>query len=223
MAIIYLVRHGQASFGADDYDKLSDAGWQQARWLGEYFAQRGVQFSAVVRGSLRRHDETMQGILQGMGQASLQPQVEAGLNEFDSAPILQAKLGATNLQTLAHDKRAYFQILRNALLEWSAHQLLPQGEHSYAVFRARVLAALDTVCANPAPAPVLVVSSGGPISTIVGHLLQVPREVTIDLNLQTRNASFAELAYNASSRRVISFNNIPHLDTQARAAHITYA
>ncbi len=223
MAILYLVRHGQASFGADDYDKLSEAGWQQARWLGEYFAQRGLQFSHTIRGSLRRHDETLQGIVDGMGSPTMPLTVVPGLNEFDSAPILQAKLGHVELKSLAHDKRAYFQVLRNALLEWAEHKLIPEGEHSYAVFRARVLEALDTVCAMPSKEPVLVVSSGGPISTILGHLLQVPRAITIDLNLQTRNASFAELAYNASSRRVVSFNNIPHLDTQERAGLITYA
>ena len=44
MAELVLIRHGQASFGADDYDKLSDMGWRQSRWLGEYFAERGVGY-----------------------------------------------------------------------------------------------------------------------------------------------------------------------------------
>ncbi|HBD39143.1 MAG TPA: histidine phosphatase family protein, partial [Cupriavidus sp.] len=52
MATLFLVRHGQASFGAANYDCLSDTGRQQSRWLGEYFRDRGVQFRRVVAGTL---------------------------------------------------------------------------------------------------------------------------------------------------------------------------
>jgi broad specificity phosphatase PhoE len=231
MTILYLVRHGQASFGADDYDKLSDLGWQQARWLGDYFAQRGVRFGKVVRGSLRRHDETLQGILEsytaGGGASTPSTQELPGLNEYDTEPVLHAKLGDAaskhQQKALAQDKRQYFQVLREALREWSDGSLIPHGEGSYAAFRARVLHAFDQACTDPGALPVLVVSSGGPISNIVGQLLQVPNSVTIDLNLQTRNASFAEIAFNSKSRRIMSFNSIPHLDHPERLDKVTYA
>ena len=61
MGTLYLVRHGQASFGADNYDQLSPLGWQQSRRLGQYFKERGYQFEAVITGTLQRHDETWQG------------------------------------------------------------------------------------------------------------------------------------------------------------------
>ncbi|HEX5612745.1 MAG TPA: phosphoglycerate mutase family protein, partial [Burkholderiales bacterium] len=48
MAELYLVRHAQASFGTEDYDRLSELGRRQARWLGEYFAERGMRFDRVV-------------------------------------------------------------------------------------------------------------------------------------------------------------------------------
>ena len=70
MAELVLVRHGQASFGADDYDKLSELGWRQSRWLGEHFARRGAAFDLVVRGSLRRHAETWVGMAEGLGVAA---------------------------------------------------------------------------------------------------------------------------------------------------------
>jgi broad specificity phosphatase PhoE len=47
MGNIYLVRHGQASFGAENYDQLSTLGQQQSQRLGEYFAQKGIQFEAA--------------------------------------------------------------------------------------------------------------------------------------------------------------------------------
>ena len=67
MSEIYFVRHGQASLGARNYDQLSPLGWEQARWLGEYFRDRGLEFDRVVIGDMRRHRETLEGISAGMG------------------------------------------------------------------------------------------------------------------------------------------------------------
>ena len=50
-----MVRHAQASFGTDDYDRLSELGHRQSRWLGEYLAERQLTFARVVTGTLRRH------------------------------------------------------------------------------------------------------------------------------------------------------------------------
>ena len=66
MGTLYLIRHGQASFGADDYDQLSELGMRQAVRLGEWFHGKGVQFSAVMTGSLKRHVQTLEGIAKGM-------------------------------------------------------------------------------------------------------------------------------------------------------------
>ena len=68
MGTLYLVRHGQASFGADDYDQLSELGQRQSRRLGAYFQERGLTFEAVITGSLKRQQQTWRGIAQGMGQ-----------------------------------------------------------------------------------------------------------------------------------------------------------
>ena len=51
---IVLVRHGQASFGADDYDRLSALGTEQARLLGQWWARLGAAPGTVMRGSLRQ-------------------------------------------------------------------------------------------------------------------------------------------------------------------------
>ena len=83
MGTLYLVRHGQASFGADDYDVLSPRGHEQAVRLGEYWRGRGMAFDAVMTGTLRRHTETLLGIAQGL---QTMPEVTRwpGLNEYDS-------------------------------------------------------------------------------------------------------------------------------------------
>ena len=69
MGTLYLVRHGQASFGADDYDQLSPLGRQQAVRLGEYLRPKlqGQAIEAVMMGSLKRHRQTWEGIAEGAG------------------------------------------------------------------------------------------------------------------------------------------------------------
>src|SRR5690349_9546060 len=116
MAELVLVRHGQASFGADDYDKLSELGWRQSRWLGEYFAERGAAFDRVIRGSMRRHDETLRGIGAGMGRA-LEGIVDARLDEYDSHSLLRAHLKGGAMPK-SDDRRAHFRILREAMYLW---------------------------------------------------------------------------------------------------------
>ena len=83
MGILYLVRHGQASFGANDYDVLSSTGREQSVRLGEYFKYKGVSFDAALTGSLNRQIQTFAGICQGM-DTTLDALSWPGLNEYDS-------------------------------------------------------------------------------------------------------------------------------------------
>jgi phosphohistidine phosphatase SixA len=89
---IYLVRHGQASLGAADYDNLSERGEQQALRLGEYFASRGITFDAAYGGTLKRHAQTYNGITRGMNASQAMPDMalRAGLNEYDSEAVIGA-------------------------------------------------------------------------------------------------------------------------------------
>src|SRR5262245_56412027 len=97
MAELVLVRHGQASFGADDYDKLSELGWRQSRWLGEHFASKGTAFDLILRGSLRRHAETLAGIAEGMA-LELPAREDERLNEYQADILLRAHTGKQEFQ-----------------------------------------------------------------------------------------------------------------------------
>lgn len=97
MSTLFLVRHGQASFGADDYDKLSPVGHQQAHLLGRYFADRGVRPVRVMTGTLRRQRETWAGIAAGLATAGIDtppPLVRNSLDEYDAERILAAQAAA---------------------------------------------------------------------------------------------------------------------------------
>ena len=224
MAELVLVRHGQASFGADDYDRLSELGWRQSRWLGEYFAERGTAFDRVMRGSLRRHAETLAGIAEGMGQA-LDGAEDARLDEYDSNALLNAHLKG-NPMPEGGDRRKHFRILREAMYAWTDGALIGKpGAHPhepFADFRGRVLAALADARKGAAKR-VLVVSSGGPISTMLADVLGMPLRGVVDLNLQTRNTGITELQSGASRIHCVSFNNVPHLDRPDRAGALTYS
>src|SRR5580692_4441298 len=95
MGSIYLVRHAQASFGSDDYDRLTANGFTQARLLGAYFGVRNIRFDAVYTGTLRRHAETVQGMTEGHRTAGEWPLAERvpALDEYNSEAIVAAFTG----------------------------------------------------------------------------------------------------------------------------------
>lgn len=223
MGTLYLVRHGQASFGADDYDQLSELGQRQSIRLGEYFAERGIHFDGLIAGTLRRHKQTMAGILQGMKRAGEHLDWE-GLNEYDSeALIATVHEGELPKPTSPELYRHHFRLLRDAMARWMAGSTSPRGMPTYPAFVQGVAGALDHVRANHYGQNVLVVTSGGPISTAVGHVLGTPPETTIDLNLRIRNTAVTEFAFTPKRHMLVTFNGIPHLDAPAYRDWITYA
>lgn len=223
MGTLYLVRHGQASFGADDYDQLSDLGRRQAVRLGEYFAERGIHFDGLIAGTLRRHKQTLEGILQGMNRAGEHLAWE-GLNEYDS----HAVIATVHPQPLAKPTspemaRHHFRLLRDGLGQWIAGAAQPAGMPTWQEFVAGVRGALDHVRANHYGQNVLVVSSGGPIATAVGEVLRTPPETMIELNLRIRNTAVTEFAFTPKRHALVSFNTIAHLDAPAWRDWVTYA
>jgi broad specificity phosphatase PhoE len=223
MGTLYLVRHGQASFGADDYDNLSELGHKQSVRLGEYFAERGIRFDGLIAGTLRRHKQTLEGILQGMNHAGEHLSWE-GLNEYDSEAVI-ATVHPHKLErpTSPEMYRHHFRLLRDGLAQWMAGVVSPRGMPSYREFVAGVAGALDHVRQNHYGQNVLVVTSGGPISTAVGHVLGTTPETTIELNLRIRNSSITEFAFTPKRHMLVCFNAVPHLDTPALRDWVTYS
>lgn len=223
MGNLYLVRHGQASFGEDDYDKLSSLGHRQSQRLGEYFAGKGVTFDAVIIGTLRRHQETWAGIAQGM-KIDMEPLPWAGLNEYDSEAVI-ATIHPHKLEkpTSPEMYRSHFRLLRDGLTQWMAGVVSPKGMPPYTEFVEGVTSAMDHVRANHFRKNVLIVSSGGPISTIVGHVLGTSPETTIELNLRIRNSSLTEMSFTPKRHMLVTYNTLPHLDHADYKDWITYS
>lgn len=221
MGTLYLVRHGQASFGAANYDCLSELGARQCRRLGEWMAARGLRFDAVIRGSLDRHAQSLEAIAQGFGTLP-DPVVRPGLNEYDSAAVVRAVHPeplppATTPEAYRH----HFRVLRDGLTAWIEGRCAPEGMPCHADFCSGITAVLDEVRSQHR-GDVLLVSSGGPIATAVTHVLGAPAVAAIELNLRIRNSALTELAYTPKRFALHTFNHLPHLDTAEHADWVTY-
>jgi broad specificity phosphatase PhoE len=223
MGTLYLVRHGQASFGAADYDQLSDLGTRQCGRLGAWFRSHGVAFDAVLTGTLRRHVQSLTAIEAGLG-ARHQAQVWPGLDEYDPEALVRAvHRGPVEAADPRERARAHFRLLRQGLAAWMAGRAQPPGLPSHADFVQGVVGTLDHVRSSHAEARVLVVSSGGPIAHAVGHVLGLGHEAVIDLNLHLRNSAVCEFKVTPRRFTMLTFNTLPHLEAPEHAGWITYA
>ena len=222
MGQLYLVRHGQASLGADDYDQLSPLGARQAQRLGEHWQTQGLTFDAVFTGTLKRHQQTFEGIQLGLGlshSASLWP----GLNEYDSEAVIRCvHAGPLNKPTSPEGYREHFRLLRQGLKTWMTGLARPEGMPDHAEFLQGITSALDHI-RQQHDGNVLLVSSGGPISMAVGHVLKLEVDSVIELNLRLRNSAVCEFRFNPKRHSLVSFNTIPHLETASHKDWITYA
>ncbi|WP_020205386.1 histidine phosphatase family protein [Cupriavidus sp. WS] len=247
MATLFLVRHGQASFGAANYDCLSATGRQQARWLGEYFRDRGVAFTRVIAGSLVRQQDTALEILAGMGTPGVPPgtaprapaealatvaeeapracvETHPGLNEYDGEALYRSHTaGRDHRAHQNEDYNDYWRTFRAAYQAWTLDQLAGMPE-SWRDFGGRIRAGLAhaTEGATREDA-LLVVSSGGAIGRAVADLLGAPAQTAIELNLQFRNTAFCEIIAGRGTQRLLSFNSLPHLERADRRQAITFA
>jgi broad specificity phosphatase PhoE len=231
MGAIYLVRHGQAAFGTDHYDRLTDAGFTQARLLGAYLAQRKVRFDAVFTGTLRRQIETAEGIFEGRAELKAQASEERfpALDEYNPEAVMKAFTKELPKPTAAAERRdpmvvrEHFRVLREALLAWADDRTQPLGMPAFREFQEGAVAAVVQARTRYPEGNVLIVSSGGPIAAIVAAVLDAPPATAVELNLRIRNSSLTEFAASARRHHLVSFNGLPHLDTQPDAALITYA
>jgi broad specificity phosphatase PhoE len=222
MPELFVIRHAQASFGAANYDRLSELGHRQSRALGEALAERGVRPDAVAVGSLTRHRETLDGILAGLGM-EMEPEVHDGLNEFDFTALLNARFRDTPAPDNMHtERKSHFRTLRDTVLAWQRDEIADPPE-TWAAFAARVEAARQSLL-KPGARQVLAISSGGPIGQLVAATLDTPPEQQIRLQLQTRNCGVTRFVYSAGGAFYFhGFNETPHITAANEKELLTYS
>jgi broad specificity phosphatase PhoE len=231
MGVIYVVRHGQAAFGTENYDQLTQIGFSQARLLGAYFGRRKIRFDAVFTGTLRRQIETADTILEGHPELAAQTSRETlpGLDEYKPEAIMMALSGELPVPAPATARRdpvvvrEHFRLLRAALLAWAEGRTQPKDMMPFKEFQDGAVAALVAARQRFADGNVLVVSSGGAIGAMVAQVLNAPPATAVELNLRIRNSSLTEYASTPRRHHLVSFNGLPHLDGSDEAALTTYA
>lgn len=207
MGAVYLVRHGQASFGAADYDKLSALGVEQSQSVGEELRRRGLTFSVVASGAMARQRDTATA-------AGFEPAVDPRWDEYDFLDVLR---GHASSAPTATDPRGFQAALDDALLAWvGAAEGSPCGE-SWSAFAARVNAALDeTVAALGKGQNALVFTSGGVIGAITARLIgDQPGRFTA-LHRVTCNAGITKLIAGRSGVTLVAFNEHAHFEGAGR-------
>jgi len=209
MGELVLVRHGQANSAAQDeggYDKLSDLGHQQARWLGDWLRENENPFDRVLMGSLRRHRETAEG----MGDMGAAVEVDDRLNELDYFNLAQAHSRATGKP--APTPETFVSHITDIMEAW--HRAEIQGNESYASFETRVAEVLK-LAATPGKR-VLCVTSGGVIGMMARHLLNLDPARMAHLLVPIRNSSLHRVMVLDQATILAGFNATPHLDLPDR-------
>lgn len=222
MGHLYLVRHGQASLGAADYDQLSPLGQQQSHRLGEHWRTLGIHFDAVITGSMKRHAQTLAGIQTGMSTQH-EAVVLPALNEYDAEAVIRTiQPGELIKATTPEGYKQHFRLLRDGLTQWMAGVVSPQGMPSYSDFAHGVRSTLDQI-RQQHEGHVLLVSSSGPIATAVAQVLRTSPETSIELNMRLRNTSVTEFSFTPKRHSLVGFNSMPHLETPNHKDWVTFA
>ena len=220
MSMLYLVRHGQASAGTHDYDRLSPLGQQQSELLGQWWQKQGFSPDHSYHGSLLRQKDTARLALGQMGSA-LQPTVHDGLNEYQHR-VIDRHFGpaADDAQPESMSFEDYVGIMQR----WRDHQ--PNAEQSdiepWADFAARGWQTmLDLHAQQDGKAQHVFFTSGGIIATVISAVLGLDFTHTIDAIWRIRNTSITTIQYDGSHARLVEFNTVPHLQAHHDPSLIT--
>jgi broad specificity phosphatase PhoE len=233
MIEIYLIRHGQASFGQPAYDCLSTVGERQATLLGRHFEKNGIRFDAFYSGTLRRHAQTAAIAMSQMnGAGTHQIIIDADFNELDSSDQMMNRLFhviqenpalSEQVKHIHTDHGAVGQIFHMA--EKAA--IMPGDEatrmRSAQQFRDRIKGALDNLVRQAGSnKKVAVFTSGGPTAVALQQSLDTSRERTIHLAWELRNTSVTVLRYDQGRFWLVLFNCVAHLEAHNDSALLTY-
>lgn len=233
MAEVTLLRHGQASFGSENYDRLSNIGHRQSFWLGQHLKNLDESFDRIVSGTMQRHHETAQGVLKGL-QQDIDICTHSGLNEYDFQGLLTPFRQQHPEQWLetGHGRRDYYHNMKQALTYWIEGSIESDGQDSWQSFCDRIRAGFLFACEGEAKRT-LIVSSGGPIAVILAELLQLAPTQICNLTLQIKNSSASKLlfrrphvtdnALNKAAFTLDTFNSVSHLESEDRRHSITFS
>lgn len=226
MSTLYLIRHGQASFGAEDYDVLSEFGIRQSRRLGEHLAEYDFPIDALYSGPRKRQIDTATHMIAAVRAAGGEICEAKVLDEFDEypafellkqwMPVLAAEdADFQDLMSAGKPHHIYERAFDHIIGKWIRGELETGELESYEQFCARVQRGLERVmAATGRGAHVAVVTSGGPIAVTMQCTLGLAAELMMKVAWVTANASMSELRFRGpaiADLTLVSFNSFTHL------------
>lgn len=214
MSIITLVRHGQASAGTDNYDRLSDLGQQQSQLLGDWWVKTGMSPDAVFAGTLERQQHTASLTLERAGLNRLSVGTLPDLNEYAHNDIDREFGGGFSSDSgLDLTIKDYYGIMDR----WrNAEDSELNGAESWQHFMSRGMAAMRQAHdAVGGTGHAVLFTSGGIIATLAANVQIHPFQVIIDNIWHIRNSSMTTVHFDGDSTQLLDFNGVPHLDCQA--------
>ncbi|MCH2191634.1 MAG: phosphoglycerate mutase family protein [Gammaproteobacteria bacterium] len=235
MTSIYLIRHGQASFGKENYDELSALGEKQAIHLGRSLAQRLPFFDSVFMGSMKRHKQTALGCLEQFENSiglrdSLD--IDIGWNEYDHAEILRVlrpefETAASMMEFVKKQEnpKAFFELSFNQAIEkWMSGEHDQQYSETWREFKVRVHGALERVIeASQGQRHIAVFTSGGPISLLSQSLLGVDERKLMRMNWTLMNCGVTKIIKTRTRSFLSSLNEHTHFEGEDEKHLITYS
>lgn len=234
MGTLYLVRHGQASFLQQNYDKLSPVGEAQSRLLGEYWSRHGVIFDRVCVGPRARQKDTVELVRAAYQAATLAFPVPLVLPEFDEysgeavlkhglTELLETDSAIRDLHSMfvssANDTElhANFQRLYAAIIGgWVRGAFTVPDVETWTEFSERVNSGFTKfLSAGARGERVAIFTSGGPVAIAMQRALHLAPEDTLELTWMSRNSAWSEFLYSARRFTLSSFNIHAHIEDPA--------
>lgn len=223
MTTIFLIRHGQASFGQQNYDQLSKHGQMQARVLGQYLGQIIADVPYAVAGSMQRHQHTANLALQQFSQSIIH--TDPSWNEFDhqqvfaryNARFADPELIKQDISAATNPTAFMSEIFNAAIKRWIDGKFDQEYHEPWTTFNQRIDLALSNLSEHliqQQPKHAIVFSSGGVIATVIAKLLQLDWEKTAELIWKISNASITTIRFVDQSFQLISMNEYHYLQTE---------
>ncbi len=209
MGLLLLVRHGQASFGTDDYDRLSELGHEQARQLGVRLAGQVDASTRFIAGGLLRQQQTMRNLLDGAGLAGTEVETDPRWDEYHADDLVAQVLSPDSTADLT-DRGTFQTVLDEALVRWTAGVHDADYAEPWPVFSGRVVAALDDAASRPGTT--LVATSAGTIGAVVTALLSAPPPTWALVTRVMANASVTKVVTGRSGTSLLTVNDHAHFE-----------
>ncbi len=220
MANLLIIRHGQASFGADNYDQLSTLGQHQADLTGEFLSQSGVQLSAAFSGDLSRQRETGQRILAQLEDAPSLA-IDPRFNEVQTdeqvavmTPLLceQDPRFAALMADMNKDSKSFQKIIETVFNYWVSPNCQVTGIQSWQEYSEGVVGAFESARASAESGSTSAIfTSGGTIATLVGHVLGLSADRVYEFYEPVFNCSITRLIFSSRKCSLSTFNDVSHL------------